>query len=243
MKIKLILLFLIYINIFAQNIEIIVAVDQWVPFRILEGNNKFSGIDFDLWNIIQKELGISIKFERYPWSRALYKLEQGEVDAMSGLAYTEDRARNLFYSKLPYYTCNPIFYLQTGKGDTIKNYWDLYSLKNIGFVIGSAYFEEFDKDNRLKKIAVPTEIQLIKMLEAKRIEAIIGTECQVDYEIKKLGLNKLFEKSTYKPDKKIDLYIAFSKKSDKSFLLNEINKILERIKKDRTIEIESQKYF
>lgn len=243
MKIKLILLYLFCFNIYSTNIEIIVAVDQWPPFRILEENNNHTGIDFDLWKIIQEELGINIKFERYPWGRALHKLEKGEVDAMSGLAYTEERARVFFYSELPYYTCNPIFYLPRGKGKQIKNYWDLYSLNRIGFVIGSAYFEKFDRDIHLKKIAVPTEIQLIKMLEANRLDAIIGTECQVDYELKKLGLSNLFDKSLYKPDKEIDLYIVFSKHSDKSFLLDRINKILERLHREKMIKVESQKYF
>ena len=104
------LFLLISFVISAENIEITVGVDEWVPFRIMD-EDEYKGIDFDLWKIIEDRLGITVKFERYPWGRSLYKLEKGEIDAMSGVAYTKERAIDYIFSDIPYYTCLPIFYI------------------------------------------------------------------------------------------------------------------------------------
>lgn len=68
----------------------VIAIDEWPPFIIFEGD-KIIGLDIDLWNEISKRLGVKVKFERYPWARALKKMEDGAVDAMGGLAKTLER--------------------------------------------------------------------------------------------------------------------------------------------------------
>ncbi len=56
-----------------------------------------SGIDFDLWSEIEKRLNIRIKFIQYPWSRILHNLENGDLDAMSGLAKRAERELYMTY--------------------------------------------------------------------------------------------------------------------------------------------------
>lgn len=225
-----------------EKTELLVGVEQWIPFRIMD-DGEYRGIDFSLWKIIEEELDISVKFEHYPWARSLHKLKTGEIDAMSGVAYTKSRAESYEYSKIPYYTCSPIFYTSRISNKKIEKYSDLYKLKDIGMVIGSAYFPKFDKDSELNKKEVATEIQLIKLLDAGRVDAIIGTGCQVDYEINRLGLNKRIVKSNFDAGYNIDLYIVFSKKSDKLELIEKINKLLEEMREDHRLEELGENYF
>lgn len=102
----------------------VIAIDEWLPFRIFEGD-KIIGLDIDLWNEISKRLGVKVKFERYPWARALKKMEDGAVDAMGGLAKTLEREAFINYSNIPYYNCTTRFYLQKGKGNSLSTYSDL----------------------------------------------------------------------------------------------------------------------
>ena len=125
----------------------------------------------------------------------------------------------------------------------IETYNDLYDLNSIGTVIGSAYFSRFDLDKKLNKKEVATEIQLLKMLDSERVDAIVGTGCQVDYEIKRLELQKEIIKASYSPESNVDLYIAFSKKSNKKYLMEEINKLLLELAEDKEIEKIGKKYF
>lgn len=240
--IKSILGFLLISFLILGQDTITVAIDEWPPFRIVNGE-KITGLDIDIWNEIAKKMGIKIKFERYPWARALKKMEDGEVDAMGGLAKTSERDLYIKYTEVPYYNCTTGFYLQKGYGKNIKVYSDLYSLESVGYVIGSFYYEPFNSDKKIKKIAVATEEQLLKLLESKRIDAIIGTECQVDYELKKSKLNDNFEKSLYRPDNKVPLFLGVSRKSKFLSRTDEVNKILLSLIKEGKINEFAKRYY
>ncbi|NQY93304.1 MAG: amino acid ABC transporter substrate-binding protein [Campylobacteraceae bacterium] len=225
----------------AKHQEIIVATDSWPPFRIHK-DNHMTGIDFDIWAEIGKRLDLKITFRKFPWSRILHNLETGEVDAMSGLAKTEARAKYMTYVTPQYYTCSAVFYLKKGEGHLIKTYEDLYKYP-IAYVSNSAYFEKFDNDKKLKKHPIYSEIQLLKMLKNNRIKVIIGTNCQIDYEIEKLGLTSSFEKAYYKPSNSSDLYFAISKKSPFIKDLNKINKVIQDMIDEGKIKEIARKYY
>jgi len=197
-----------------------VPIDSWAPFRILE-KDKTYGIDFDLLNEIEKQSNFQFKYKKYPWSRGLASMKNGKVDLMSGLAKRVERETYIQYTSKPYYTCSTVFYVHKGNKDKINTYDDLKE-HLIGYVDNSAYFSPFDTDKTLKKRSVTNEEQLIKMLAIKRIKVMIGTDCQVDYDIKRLGFIGMFEKTNYRPNNKVDLYIGISKKSP---LINEFEKI------------------
>jgi len=221
--------------------EIIVGTDSWPPFRIHK-DNKMSGIDFDIWKEIEKRLDLKITFQKYPWSRILHNLESGELDAMSGLAKTKERAKYVSYASPPYYTCSAVFYLKKGEGHLVKTYEDLYKYP-IAYVANSAYFDRFDKDEKLKKHSIYSEIQLLKMLKNNRIKVIIGTDCQADYEIAKLGLSNSFEKAHYKPNNNSDLYFVISKKSPFVKELHKINKVIQDLIEEGKIKEFAKKYY
>lgn len=241
MKRIIFIMFLFSTLTFSQE-EFTIAIDEWPPFRIIE-NEIIMGLDIDVWNEIAKRTGIKIKFERYPWARALKKMEDGEVDAMGGLAKTEERANFIQYTSIPYFKCTTVFYLQKGKASIVSKYPDLYSLSSIGYVLGSFYYEPFNSDTKLKKIGVSTEEQLLKLLESKRLDVIIGTECQVDYQLKKIGLNNKFDKAIYRPENSVDLYIGISKKSKLINKINEINKTINNMVKEGIISEFLPRYY
>jgi len=245
-KFKTVYLLLLSFFIFQQTViakptEITVATDSWPPFRILE-NNNYTGIDFDLWKEVEKRLNLKIKFIRYPWARILHNLEHGEIDAMSGLAKRKNREVYMHYTSPSYYTCATVFYVKKGNKHLIKKYEDLYKY-SIAYVNNSAYFKRFDEDTKLRKYPIASEFQLIRMLERSRVEVIIGTDCQADYEIKKLGLKDKFEKAEFKPNNNVDLYIAISKKSPFAKELKRLNEVIKQIVEERIIIEYSKKYF
>ncbi|MNP45319.1 hypothetical protein D3C76_1392310 [compost metagenome] len=74
------------------------------------------------------------------------------------------------------------FYSRPELAQGVTGYPQL-SRYDIGFVRGSAYFEPFDSDAALRKVGVASEGQLLDMLRHKRLQMVIGTDCQVDYEL------------------------------------------------------------
>jgi len=225
----------------AQQNQIKVATDSWPPFRIHDEKGS-RGIDFYLWQEIAKELNLDIKYTKYPWARIIHNLKSGEVDAMSGLAKRASREVFMYYTSPSYYKCSTVFYVKKGNKNLIRKYEDLYYY-SIAYVNGSAYFKQFDEDSKIDKYPVASEIQLIKMLAKDRVDVIIGTDCQADYEIKKLGFTNKFDKTEFKPKNNVDLYITISKKSPFAKELKRVNEVIKQIVDEGKIKEYSKKYF
>jgi len=228
-------------NLYAAPKVYNIAVDEWAPFRMID-QNRYRGIDFDLWQEISQRTGLKFKYIRTPWARSLFEMEEGTVDAMSGLAYRPDRAEFISYTSTSYYSARPAFYVLKGQSKNISSYSDLNKYL-IGFTLQSAYFLPFDTDTLIKKHGVPTEAQLISMLLYHRFDAFIGTDCQVDYDMSQLGYQNKIEKAVYKPDKDVQLFIGVSKKSALIKEFYKIDKCISQIVKEKKIQEFAAKYY
>lgn len=81
------------------------------------------------------------------------------------------------------------------------------------------------------------------MLVVGRIRVIIGTDCQVDYDIARMGYTKKLEKVEYKPGNNVDLYLAISKKSPFLKDIKKINEIVKQIIDEGKIKEFAKKYY
>ncbi|ACS80853.1 substrate-binding periplasmic protein [Maridesulfovibrio salexigens] len=218
-----------------------VATDYWPPFRIKQQNDKLSGIDIDMMALIGKRMGVDFSITRIPWPRCLLYMKSGKKDFMTGIAKTSEREKYIVYSDTPYYSCRPAFYSLKNSGFIINEYEDLKKV-DVGYTRNSAYFPRFDTDSSLKKIDKDSEKQLLDMLTAGRLDVIIGTDCQVDYELNLRNQQGIIVKQPYIPDYSIDLYIGASKKSRWNFRMRELNKVLRELKEEGAIKDIADKY-
>lgn len=161
-----------------------VMTDLWPPFRMVREDGQLQGLDIDLLNELSRRTGMRFDVQRAPWARGLAALEQGTADMMTGLAKTPERER--YYASL--------------RG------------LRIGYVLESVYFQPFDSDEALDKVGVSNEQQLLEMLTRGRIDALVGTDCQVDYSLLDPKLAGRIAKAAYQPEARTELYIGFSRK-------------------------------
>ena len=161
----------------SRNEQIIMVTEAWPPFRINDKNSPsgFSGIDIDITNKLSEAIGITIDIQRHPWARALELMRSGQADMVTGIAYTAERETYLHYVPISYYAVRPVFYTQKGKGRLIRSYQDLYG-PSVGYSLNSAYFEPFNSDDRINKVGLSTEVQLLQVLALGRIDITIGTD-------------------------------------------------------------------
>jgi len=198
----------------AADKKIIMVTEEWPPFRLNDAASPsgFSGIDIDIVTRLEKELGMSIEVQRHPWARALEMMRRGNADMVTGVAWTAEREVFMHYVPVSYYAVRPVFFAQKGKGETIRSYEDLYG-KTIGYSLHSAYFEPFNSDEKLDKVGLSTEKQLLQVLALNRLDLIIGTEPNISYDRRRLGVVDETEPTLYRPDKKTELFITLSRKS------------------------------
>ncbi|MFG0833230.1 substrate-binding periplasmic protein [Aeromonas bivalvium] len=194
-----------------QDIRLTVATDVWPPFRILQADGRFTGLDMDILAALQARTGIRLVVQRYPWGRALHRMQSGQVDLMIGLARTGDRAAYIDYLQPAYYQCRPAFYGEPLLASQIRRYQDLLP-HEVGYVLKSVYFSPFDEDARLDKHGVATEGQLLGMMARGYLPLMIGTDCQVDYALSRANPAGLI-KTHYRPDQAVTLYLGMSKQS------------------------------
>ncbi|CCO25502.1 substrate-binding periplasmic protein [Maridesulfovibrio hydrothermalis] len=218
-----------------------VATDLWPPFRIAREDGSLSGIDIDLLALLGKRMHIEFTVERYPWARCLKYMKDGTRDFMTGIAKTAEREEYIIYSEIPYYACRPAFYSRAGRSWSVEKYEDLKGLR-VGFTRNSAYFPKFDNDTGLKKNAKNSEKQLLEMLTAGRLDIIIGTDCQVDYDITEKDLDAVIVKEPYVPDYSVDLYIGVSKRSRWRYRMKELNKVIKELVDDGVVQRIARKY-
>lgn len=217
-----------------------VALDAWPPFRIID-EDKVSGIDHQLWLQLSKQLGFKVQYVSCPWKRCLKMMENGQVDAMSGLAWRKERAKYINYSD-SYYQCATRFYVNKGDEQRITSHKDLTPLM-IGIVRGSAYYQQFDEDNSLQRHAAAQEAVLPELLIKHRIDTFIGTDCQADYELKLRGLFPIIGKADFQPGNEVKLYVGLSKASSWSTQRARFDLAMEQLRQQQFSQQMKRQYF
>ncbi|GLK92234.1 substrate-binding periplasmic protein [Pseudomonas turukhanskensis] len=218
-----------------------VMTDLWPPFRMEDSQGNLVGLDIDVLNEIGRRSGLRFAIKRAPWARGLADLQQGRADLMIGLAKTPDREQYIQYLPRPYYACAPRFYTAAGEAEQLQSYADLKD-KVVGYVHESAYFQPFDSDSTLLKRGVNNEQQLLQMLLRGRLNAVIGTDCQVDFELLQPQYAKRIAKAQYLPDAHTQLFIGFSRASARLHEETLVTTALQQLLEEGWIKRQAQRY-
>lgn len=236
------LLILLGVPVHAEEAPpLLVMTDVWPPFRMQAADGALQGLDIDLLNQLSARTGLRFEVQRAPWARGLAALQSGKADLMTGLAKTPEREAYIHYLAKPYYACAPRFYAAPAQAKALHSYTQLAGL-TIGHVLESAYFEPFDSDAQLRKTAVNTESQLLEMLSRGRLQAVIGTDCQVDYELRDARWKGLIAKAEFRPEAHTDLYIGFSRQRGLQAQYQLVSRALAQLQAEGWITLAAQRY-
>ena len=227
---------------FAEG-KLLMAITFWPPFLIASSDEKygFAGIDIDILEGLEKYLNLPIEIQQAPFARTLEMIKTGDVDLISSVAYTDKRNEFILYVPTPYYAVGPAFYTQNGQGHLVQNYEDLYKY-TVGYVRGSAYFEPFNSDAKLKKKSVNSEEQLIKMMALGRFDIIIGTNPNIAFDIKNYNIKHKVMQTQYIPEKKTSIYFGLSRKHNNTILQEKIDDYLKLIISNGELNQITEKY-
>jgi polar amino acid transport system substrate-binding protein len=196
----------------AGSQRLTVAYPQWPPYKIVQ-NGTFGGIDALVLDEIARRTGLEFDYVECPWARCLIMLQNGSVDMMTTIGQTEERKESMDFLEPPTRDSYAIsFYTNVTATHAISRYEDLYGL-DIGVIRSSAYFERFDRDDKLQKTFVTEETQLVDMLAVQRLDVIVGIGANLDYLIHVTERSGLIKKSSFEIETYDPAYIAVSKKS------------------------------
>lgn len=130
-----------------------VVVSQMPPF-IMESNNKYSGFEIELWEMIAKEIGVNFEYKKYNFQELIPMVSKKEADvAFASITVNEKREEIIDFSHSTFNSGLRILLAKNRKninfGNTIKTLFKegykqfikpLLVLLVIIFILGSVLF-------------------------------------------------------------------------------------------------------
>jgi len=86
----------------AERVLTIGAAADYAPNSFLDGNGDPAGYNVELTRAIARAMGMNVEIRIGPWGDIRQTLEEGKIDAISGMYYSEERDRLVDFS--PPYT-------------------------------------------------------------------------------------------------------------------------------------------
>ncbi|MBQ1941468.1 MAG: amino acid ABC transporter substrate-binding protein [Anaerovibrio sp.] len=217
--------------------------DNYPPMGFKNENNEIDGFDIDVAKEAAKRLGRPVEFKAIDWDSKEAELKSGRVDVLwNGLDITEKRKENMMFSD-PYMDNRQIVFVQKGKAATVTKPEDLAG-KIVGTQSGGTAEEYIDANDSFKKSMKDVKkysdyISAFMDLETGRLDAIVCDEITGRYYMSK------------HPEKLEGLEVVVGPVSsfgigfrkDDQALHDEIQKVLNEMKKDGTMAKISEKWF
>lgn len=201
------------------------------PFESME-NGKLVGFDIDLSNLIAADLGVKADIQVVDFKGLIPALKSGKTDMLiTALTYTEERARQVAFSKPYYPTAMAITVRKSEAGIASK---DALRGKKLGAEMGSTGDKEARAVPDADTKTYDTLMLAMKDLEIGRLDAVISTLPPAQYLIHR---NFQDLKVTYRYN---EGYVAIAMRPEDRRLLAAIDQALDHLKssgKMRELEI------
>lgn len=212
--------------------------DAYPPMEFRDENNNIVGFDIDLGNEIAKKLGVKLEIVTTDFNGILLALQSKKFDAIiSGMSITDERKKAIAFSE-PYVMGGQVIAVKSGN-NSIKTLNDLKG-KTIGCQLGTTGQNAAEKNLKdIKELKKYQDItQAFSELSVGRIDAVI-MDAQVGgyYISKKPGEFVVLDEAVNEEPMGIGY-----RKEDKE-LRDEVQKILDELKKDGTLSKLSVKWF
>ncbi len=211
------------------------ACNHFPPLKIENGDLNMPGADIEVLSTTFALSSIQVKTTFFPWKRALVLAQNGKYDGLCSCSYTKDRENDFYFSNEIGQNSIGIYTLKKEQPGSLKK----LKGKSIGVVRGYNLEEELKK-YQVKIVAGASDINLLKMLKAKRIDAVYSYKTVIA-ELAKSNpfISELYFHEVYAAP----YFTCFSKKiKNGKSLLNIFNKNLETIKEDGTYLKIKKKY-
>ena len=195
------------------------------PFESLE-NNEVVGIEVEIMKLIAKDLGVEIEFVQMDFYSVLAGIQSAKYDCgMSGITVTPKREKNMLFTK-PYYNAAQVIVVKADSA--IKGKADLKD-KTVSVQTGTTA-ESGCQDEKIAIQGYTANADAKAALTTGKVDAwVVDNLTALQMVEEGDGLVVLEEKMTEEP-----YAFAFAKGSED--LVAEINKSLEKLISDGTVE-------
>ena len=164
---------------------------NWNPFEFFDEDGEFQGLVADYVKHVEKTLEIDLQPDKsYSWAESLEAIKRGEIDVMSGIIYSDERAKSMIFTE-PYFRVQSVIV-------TRKNSFYVGSLadlkhRKVAMIRGYIIIDLIRIDHpNINIVEVGSISQGLEMVQNGDVVAFAGTLSVIKYELVKRQLNDLF---------------------------------------------------
>lgn len=146
------------------------------PPEMIVNDTSYTGPLIDIIQEIATTNGYQIQYHFRQFYGSMILLKQGRIDILPRTICTMERAQSIDYlGPIGYQTKKIVFIVRPGLEDKIHSFEDLVKF-NIGTKKGTFYYDEFNNNNRIKKVETYDDENLVRMYDAGRFDVFIALD-------------------------------------------------------------------
>ncbi|MCB5213602.1 transporter substrate-binding domain-containing protein [Rheinheimera aquimaris] len=195
----------------AQALRVAISAEDYPPFYYQQAG-KLTGLSVDILQVVASELGLTIQWQRLPWSRVVQHVASGKADVITVFYKTDARALQFYYSNESY--LRDAIVLLCAEPCQLNFDGDLASLAQqpVAVVRDFSYGPRLDQAAFSKIAVAESDPMLFKLLLNRRLPQGIASLTTVLHSAElKWAKDKI--KVLHPPLDYVDIYFAFSKQS------------------------------
>jgi len=196
---------------------------DYPPYQLLDKDLNPAGFSVDILKAIGKTMGLNINIELDSWNKVRYELEQGEIDGLAAMSYSEERTKLVSFSTPYTYITHAVF---------VRNESEINSFEDIKgkeiIVIQGDIMHDYILKNKISKYIIPVKDYqtALRLLSAGEYDCAVINKLLGQFAIKQYTLtNLLFTGKTFQP-----IELCFAVKKNNVNLLAQLNDGLQILK-------------
>lgn len=152
-------------------------------------NGEFAGMGVEVVRLLAQRHGYQVRFEIYPWRRAMEVVAGGKADILVAPYKTSERERVLRYSTQAFFRDELAFYVRADSMPVWEGDYGLLSGRRIAVINGWSYGAAFARAAPQLRTSVTNSVENgLRMLERGHVELFASNRRDTDPLLAALGL-------------------------------------------------------
>lgn len=170
----------------SQKLITVAGDANFPPYEFIDERNGlkvYRGFNIDLIRAVIDTTDHEVQFIPMPWEEAVRALQEGRVNAVSGMKYDEDRALQFDFSEA--YLINSLTIFVPKSTSTIAELEDL-DHKKVAVQKDDIAYQKL-KNRSIELVAAENQEETLKLLVDGKVEAVVGNKMAGQYILQRMG--------------------------------------------------------
>ena len=156
-------------------------------FNYVDKNGVRRGFGYELMQALAGYAGWKFEYVKCDWSNCFDKLENGEIDVMGDISYTDERAQKMLFSEEPMGEENYVLYADLSHTDIMTSDFKSLDGKRVGVLMGTEseiMLTEWENKNGIhtEHVNVYNNDDVEKKLANHEVDCFVSLEESIWYE-------------------------------------------------------------